>query len=170
MGRVHGSPVEYSSYDVTYTAGCRERVTRPARLHGIKKKIETGEAKAAEAEGWAGERKGKRGGKGELDRFLCSILVEGSWHDAGRSRGTYAYTCPRERTRRIYLEIQIAVGMRAVSFLWPSANETPCPGGGGAKQPAGRGRGSDACHQSSLLAIIIHSNDDGCLYPWAWCD
>lgn len=46
-------------------------------------------------------------------------------------RGTYTYTCPRERTRRIYLEIQIAVGMRAVSFLWPTLM----------KRPMGRGEG-----------------------------
>lgn len=65
MSRVHGSPVEYSSYDVTYAAGCRERVTRTARLHGIIKKIETGEGGGEEGEGEE-EKEEKRGEKGEL--------------------------------------------------------------------------------------------------------
>lgn len=67
--------------------------------------------------------------KENSDKFLLDSRRElASWLAArslARSVGTYAYTCPRVRTYgRIYLEIQIAVGMRAVSFLLASANET----------------------------------------------
>lgn len=66
-----GSPVEYSSYDVTYAAGCRERVTRPSWLHGIIKKIETGEATVVRKSG--GEE--KRGDKKERAGFLGSSSI-----------------------------------------------------------------------------------------------
>lgn len=87
----------------------------------------------------------------------------------GRHVRVHVSTCAYGR---IYLEIQIAVGMRAVSFLLASANETTGRRKG-KREEGGRERergGTDVCHQSSALAIIIHSNDDGCLYPWAWCD
>ena len=115
MGRVHGSPVEYSSYDVTYAAGCRERVTRTARLHGIIKKIETGEGRGEGGRGGRRRRRRRRKNavkKENSDKFLLDSRRElAGWltglfaRSLARSVGTYAYTCPRVRT---------------VGFIWKS--------------------------------------------------
>lgn len=96
MGRVHGSPVEYSSYDVTYAAGCRERVTRPARLHGIIKKIEMGEARGR-GTGWEGKTRWKR-----RTRWSSSSILQGSW----------PISAARTRTR---VHVSVLVG-----FIWKS--------------------------------------------------
>lgn len=79
------------AYDVTYATGCRGRVTRPARPHGIIKKARSAAEGDRERKGW---HEGRR--TTSIPRFSMAGLNRRT--DRSIVRGTYAYTCPRRST------------------------------------------------------------------------
>lgn len=152
MGSI-GLPVRYSTCDVTYVAGCRGHVTRLVTTTWNNRKM------ARDAEGGR-EGRGDRERKGWNEGREQRRESRADDRPLARLYGTYAYTCPRESTTGFtFKNIPEIPASRAVIG---SLSERLMNG------QAERSRYTLKLNARALaLAIIIHSNDDECLYPWA---
>jgi len=103
----------------------------------------------------------ERMARGEQDDIDSTIRWRAEWRRADRSiaYGTYAYTCPRSPTMGL---------ARSVPPLVCEGGRGYHPVGASSRAPNERrtSRGAGVAQSRALArAIIIHSNDDECLYP-----